>query len=710
MGLFIVGIYMIGLSALSIYDVVKHRNYMIKEPYFHSYDFQNEVYNYCENINNFYVYYKDYNEKFGEIKATKEDMEGLKIFYQDKLKNKQAEIESMYSNYIHEAERVSDKDKANKLTDEKNKKLEEAVKENTKTDEEIKKEVASRVDKDYENIKKAIESRKDIKYYIKDARSKKVYTNLYDGTNVDEYIKNKSLYSITFPLKYAGNEEFQGTNRMFRNSNLEEVRIIIPKYLDSSGYILKNYEYYNSIKSRVTKELLVGIGALIIGLLILIGVKRDTNLKLLRLEKVRKIYSDMPLDLRVFIFTIYTVMMLTYLANLNFFYKPLRIDHFIKLTTISIYVAYAMFNIKDAIKLWKNKKELSIQWQNSLIIKVLDVSRDSSINRNIKLKIATIIGISVMLAMFVLLVPVFILHNLLIGSIISIAYVVLLVRYLFKKADYLNEVLMATEKMVQGNLDCVIQEKGQGVISKIAYNINNMKTGYKKSVEQQLKSERLKAELITNVSHDLKTPLTSIINYIELLKNEDLSAEEIRGYIGVLDKKSERLKVLIEDLFEASKMSSGGVELNIEKIDVAALLKQSIAEFDEKIKKASLILKFNCDKKNVYINLDGKKTWRVFQNLMSNIVKYSQPNTRIYVDLTEEDNSVTIVMKNIAAYEMDFSVDEIFERFKRGDKSRKTEGSGLGLAIANSIVELQGGILNIEIDGDLFKAIVKFNK
>ncbi|MCH5138303.1 HAMP domain-containing histidine kinase [Clostridiaceae bacterium UIB06] len=701
---------MIGLSALCMYDVVKHRDYMIKEPYFHSHDFQNEVYNYCENINNFYVYYKDYNEKFGEIKATKEDMEGLKIFYQDKLKNKQAEIERVYSNYIHEAERVSDKDKANKLTDEKNKKLEEAVKENTKTDEEIKKEVAARVDKDYENIKKAIESRKDIKYYIKDARSKKVYTNLYDGTNVDEYIKNKSLYSITFPLKYAENEEFQGTNRMFRNSNLEEVRIIIPKYLDSSSYILKNYEYYNSLKSRVTKELLVGIGALIIGLLILVGVKRDTNLKLLRLEKARKIYSDMPLDLRVFIFTIYTVMMLTYLANLNFFYKPLKIDHFIKITTISIYVAYAVFKIKDVIKLWKNKKELSIQWQNSLTIKMLNISRKSSINRNIKLKIATIIGISVMLAMFVLLVPVFILHNLLIGSIISITYVVLLVRYLFKKADYLNEVLMATEKMVQGNLDCVIEEKGQGVISKIAYNINNMKTGYKKSVEQQLKSERLKAELITNVSHDLKTPLTSIINYIELLKKEDLSAEEIRGYIGVLDKKSERLKVLIEDLFEASKMSSGGVELNMEKIDVAALLKQSIAEFDEKIKKASLILKFSCDKKNVYVSLDGKKTWRVFQNLISNIVKYSQPNTRIYVDLTEEDNSVTIVMKNIAAYEMDFSVDEIFERFKRGDKSRKTEGSGLGLAIANSIVQLQGGILNIEIDGDLFKAIVIFSK
>lgn len=701
---------MIALSALCIYDAVKHSDYMGKEAYFKSGNFQNEVYGYCKNIENFYVYYKDYNEKFGEIKATKQDMDGLKLFYQDKLKNKQMEIENAYNNDIHEAERTLDKDKANKLVNEKNKKLEEAIKENTKTDEEIRKEVGSRSDKDYENIKKDIQSRKDIKYYIKDARSKEIYSNLEGITDVDEYIKNKSLYSVRLPLQYTGdNRYFGGPDVIFRNHNWEGY-IMIPKDLNSYDYILKSYKYYNSVESRVAKEILVGIGSLIIGVLILIAVKKNSNFKLLYCDKVRKIYSNIPLDLRVFIFTIYTVMMLTYLINLNFFYKPLKIDHFIKITTISIYVAYAVFNIKGAIKLWKSKKELSIQWQNSLVIKVLNVSRKSSINRNIKLKIVTIIGISVILAMFVLLVFGITMHNILIGGIISITYLVLLVRYLFKKADYLNEVLMATEKMVQGDLDCIIEEKGQGVISKIAYNINNMKVGYKKSVEQQLKSERLKAELITNVSHDLKTPLTSIINYIELLKKEDLSAEEIRGYIGVLDKKSERLKVLIEDLFEASKMSSGGVELNIEKIDVAALLKQSIAEFDEKIKKASLILKFNCEKKNVYVNLDGKKTWRVFQNLISNIVKYSQPNTRIYVDLIEEDNNVTIVMKNIAAYEMDFGVDEIFERFKRGDKSRKTEGSGLGLAIANSIVELQGGTLNIEIDGDLFKAIVKFNK
>ncbi|MEA4825202.1 MAG: ATP-binding protein, partial [Clostridium sp.] len=179
---------------------------------------------------------------------------------------------------------------------------------------------------------------------------------------------------------------------------------------------------------------------------------------------------------------------------------------------------------------------------------------------------------------------------------------------------------------------------------------------------------------------------------------------------SILDRKTQRLKVLIEDLFEASKVASGAIELNIEKIDVAALLTQTLAEFDEKIKDSSLTFRVNGTNKKIYANLDGKKTWRVFDNLINNALKYSQENTRVYIDLIEYDNKVTLTVKNISSYEMDFNVEEIFERFKRGDKSRNTDGSGLGLAIAKSIVELQGGKLDIEIDGDLFKAIVKFYK
>lgn len=234
--------------------------------------------------------------------------------------------------------------------------------------------------------------------------------------------------------------------------------------------------------------------------------------------------------------------------------------------------------------------------------------------------------------------------------------------------------------------------------------------GFKSSLDNQMKSERLKSELITNVSHDLKTPLTSIVSYVDLLKSEALSKDEIQSYVAILERKSQRLKNLIDDLFEASKMASGNVELKVEKVNVVALINQALAEYEEKIKQSSLTFKLDFEKQKIYALLDGKKTWRVFDNLISNALKYAQPHTRVYLSIIEEQDQVIIIIKNISAYEMNFDVEEIFERFKRGDASRATEGSGLGLAIAKSIVELQGGTLRIEIDGDLFKAIVAFNK
>ncbi len=712
-GVFIFGIYMITLSALSIYDVIKYRNFIQKEPYFHSLQFENEVRNYCENIKNLYGYYKNYDEKFGENKATKEDMDGLKLFYEDKLKNGQIEIKNKYKDDINEAEKNLDKDKINKLIAEKNSKLEQVKKENTKSDEEIKKEVASRYDKDYENIKKSIQSRNDIKYYIKNLKNKDIYSNLTGEDSIEKYIKNKALFTISFPLKYADAKKFEGTNAIFKDSSWNGY-IIIPMQLDSSSYILDNYIYYNSVRDRIIKEIWISIGSLIIGLLILTYIKKQEELEIPFFNKIKKSYGNIPLDLRIFMFVIYTFIMCIYLTNLIFFYKPFRIDHAFKLTIVTVYVFYFIFNAKAFIKLNKNRQEFLNQWQRSLLYKLSNVIKESSINKNIKFKIIAgivfpiVIGVMIITTMGIVGVNE---EECIITLMICAAvYIFLGFRYIFKKVDLLNKILKGTEEIVSGNLDYVLEEQGEGTLSKLAYNINNMKTGYKKSVEEQVKSERLKSELITNVSHDLKTPLTSIINYINLLKKDDLPEEQVKAYISVLERKAERLRVLIEDLFEAAKMSSGSVKLNIEKVDVKALLKQSIAELDEKIKNASLTVKFKCSEKNIYANLDGKKTWRVFENLINNIIKYSQVNTRVYIDLMEENEKIIIIMKNISSYEMDFDVKEIFHRFKRGDKSRNTEGSGLGLAIANGIVRLQGGDLKVQIDGDLFKVIVVFYK
>jgi signal transduction histidine kinase len=293
-----------------------------------------------------------------------------------------------------------------------------------------------------------------------------------------------------------------------------------------------------------------------------------------------------------------------------------------------------------------------------------------------------------------------------IAMIYVLFYMIFMISYILKISRFVMATTKGTEEIVSGNLNYTIEEKGRGDFLKIAHNINNMKAGVKEALKNEMKSERLKSELITNVSHDLKTPLTSIINYVGLLKKEELSNKDALRYVEVLDKKSQRLKIIIDDLFEASKMASGAVDLEIEKLEVTSLLKQTLGEFDEAINNSELTFKLKLPEEKVYANLDGKKTWRVFENLINNILKYSQAGTRVYISLKEEDNKIIIIMKNTSSYEMDFENEEIFERFKRGDKSRNTEGTGLGLSIAKSIIELQGGELSIEIDGDLFKAKV----
>jgi len=700
---------MISLSVLTGYDLIKNRTCLVKDPYFSSKEFDEELQSYCNNLYNFHITYKNFNDKIAESRVTKEQITTLKSFYEDNILSSQMTIKDEYNSFLSEAEQSGDKNKLAKLTQQRDEKLKEVEKENTKTETELKKEIALWSYNDYKNIKKAIESKREIKYYIKNTLTKEAYTNLAPKTNIDRYIKNNSIYSISFPLKSRKAEKFSETNNLLNSFNWEGY-IIITKDFNSNGYILKNYNYYNSIRDRLVKEIIIGISSLIIGIFILTLFKKRNCLNPPILNKIKKIYNNIPLDLKLFIFILYTAVMGSYLINLSFFYKPLGINHFVIITLVSLYILYLIFNVKYAIGLKKDKNQFLIQCKGSFINKLLNAFKNSNLNKNIKFKIAFIMALSLLSATFILLVILLGTHNIIVASIVAIIYIVFLIRYLFKKADYLNEILKATEEMSCGNLDYAIKEKGKSTLSKIAHNINNINKGYKKSLEEQVKSERLKTELITNVSHDLKTPLTSIINYIDLLKKEDLSKDEVNAYISVLDRKSERLKSLIEDLFEASKMSSGAVELNIEKIDVTALLKQSIAEFEEKITKSSLELKFKYDNNKTYANLDGKKTWRVFENLINNIIKYSQPNTRVYIDLIETNTKIIITMKNISRYEMNFTSDEIFERFKRGDKARNTEGSGLGLAIAKSIVELQGGNLNINIDGDLFKVIIEFNK
>ncbi len=230
------------------------------------------------------------------------------------------------------------------------------------------------------------------------------------------------------------------------------------------------------------------------------------------------------------------------------------------------------------------------------------------------------------------------------------------------------------------------------------------------ALEERTRSERMKTELITNVSHDIKTPLTSIINYVDLLEKEDIKNDKAKEYLEVLSRQSARLKKLIEDLIEASKASTGNIKFNMETINATTLLNQSIGEFSDRLDSGHITLVTDIPEDSVYMTADNRYLWRVFDNLMSNIVKYAQPETRAYVDLQETDGKVCFTFRNTSKNELNISADELMERFVRGDKSRYTDGNGLGLSIAKSLVESMGGKLTLSIDGDLFKAIIEFTK
>jgi len=345
-------------------------------------------------------------------------------------------------------------------------------------------------------------------------------------------------------------------------------------------------------------------------------------------------------------------------------------------------------------------------WETSFTSRFVDVLKDLFLNRSI--------GMQTVFMFFVFYLGGF---GLFIGLqdgelfafyLFLFVFILVPVLYIYlSRMGYLNKIMKQTEKMANGELTKPIKVKGKSPLAKHAQNLNALQEGVKSSVTAQAKSERLKTELITNVSHDLRTPLTSIITYTDLLKNPDLTEGEREKYVSILDKKADRLKVLIEDLFEVSKMASGNIELVKQKVDVAQLIQQITGEHTSDFEEQKLDLRIDIQTKPIYAYVDGQKLWRVFENLLNNAKKYSMTGTRVYVTLTETNNHAVLTIKNVSKYELSGDATELTERFKRADLARHTEGSGLGLAIATSIVHLHGGTLDITADGDLFKVTVE---
>ena len=290
----------------------------------------------------------------------------------------------------------------------------------------------------------------------------------------------------------------------------------------------------------------------------------------------------------------------------------------------------------------------------------------------------------------------------------GVLWFILAVAFLVKRLDGFERIVEALKRLRTGELTDKLTDMPTGVLSTMAEDINSLGDGMQNALQNAIRAERMKSELITNVSHDLKTPLTSILNYSDLLCQEHLTPEEANDYAKIIHQKSMRLKNLTSDLFDISKVQSGAEQMQCERIDTCTLVRQALGEQDKAIAESRLTLKVNIPDHEVPIWADGKKMSRVMENLIGNCIKYAMSGTRVFVTVSEQEREAVIELKNIANYEMDFDAGEITERFVRGDAARTTEGSGLGLAIAKSYVEACGGALAVEVDGDLFKVRITF--
>ncbi|QUH27336.1 HAMP domain-containing histidine kinase [Serpentinicella alkaliphila] len=585
-----------------------------------------------------------------------------------------------------------------------------------------------------------------IKFYVPSTGTNQELSNIknIDNTILQREIDN-SLYYVTIKVLDNGIIETEGSLDINQSaflgglvfSNQEdlnkftglEITYIVPRNFASYSDIFTNGFKELNIESYLILILVIGGISILLLLIIAFSIPYIHQQKSIICRLYNKLFLEFKILLWAALFAGFGALVFG-LINVNHYYYGLLnivemvydVNRYFYLLGISITFLIYMFVYLNVVYI-KNIYHLGFKEgfvRNSIIgrlsgriirfvcNKVSNIKKsvrrllELDISKDPNKKIIIILITNIVVLWFVALGGWFMI-------LVAIAYSIFLFKYFVSFMYSLKDIHDASCQLAVGDFNISLEEE-MGLLSPIAKNLNNIKEGFQLAINKEIKSERMKAELISNVSHDLKTPLTSIITYVDLLQKPNLSVETQAEYVQVLEKKSKRLKLLIEDLFEASKASSGNIDLYLEKIDVISLFRQTLGELEERIKESTLIFKTNLPDNKVMCLLDGKRTYRIFENIMNNIFKYSMEYSRVYIDVQESIHEVAITFKNISSYEMNFDNIEITERFARGDKSRTTEGSGLGLSIAKNLVQLQKGELNIAIDGDLFKLTIKFPK
>ncbi|TCP29400.1 signal transduction histidine kinase [Scopulibacillus darangshiensis] len=660
-------------------------------------------------------------EAIDAIHVTEDDINTYRNIHYGDLPTQLSVIKDNYKQKITDAEAENNKDAVKKLKAARTKKLKD-ITEIFKNDELIKKKIkknkAGQINAYYSNLNNQYplfnRYKQDFKYYLKDTKTGKVYTNLKSTQDPDKYFKKDMVFIRSYPSanygylsvdngsKYGNGELMHIINQTPRNF---EGTIAVPKSLPADSIVMEGYHTYHKGQVIFFIYTISSIVALVLSLLLLRTssvIEYRSNIK----EKWQPIYNRIPLDACLLIFIVTIVIILQALTMSMDYYSyidPFAV--FLQIIIPAIIVALTLIQIILLKGRLKGIGHPEIEWQKSLVRRSFKGIREAFFTRNFGFQSILVLGVifasgfglTVVLLYpqtFFIYIPLFI--------IVTIPTLVITTRWIGR----FNRMIDHTSELIKGKSQPDLPAKGHSAIAILSGNINRLKQGVRVSQEKQVKSERLKTELITNVSHDLRTPLTSIITYTELLKTPELLDDDRSAYIDIIDRKSKRLKVLIDDLFEASKMASGNIDLVKDKVDINQLLEQGLAENDESISDSTLQFRVTKPDSPVICFADGQKLWRVFDNLIGNILKYALEGTRVFIAVKTVNSQAVITFKNITKYELSENIDELFERFKRGDTSRHTEGSGLGLAIAKSIIDLHDGTMDIEVDGDLFKVTI----
>lgn len=572
-------------------------------------------------------------------------------------------------------------------------------------------------------------TKKKFIYLLVNEETKIAYTNIQQTskTNTIEKLKqviisNNKYWSIS-NNQIQTNVERLSEKNIVRNEDLQKISEFsmnkqyytafdeTVQNLDSTSDITLNRALYNQTKSLYKYSYSTLIISIIIGSIELIYliyslgyVKNKEEIYLSWLDKI-------PLEI---LFFGYFLLFFVEAALLAICLSVISVDVNLCVMLIMLVGYFSVLSALYGAGTLLKRIKVHTFFKNSVTYRILkwlvqkykNVKNTISSNKNLGGKIALyFIGIVTVSILIGLIFKEF-------GILLDIVFWIWCYYKIMKEVDKFKQIHDATEKIYKGDTDIKLDESlYTGVLKELAIYINDIAGGFSNAIKESLKSERLKTELITNVSHDIKTPLTSIINYVDLLKQENIQNEKAKEYIEVLDNKSQRLKKLIEDLVEASKASSGNIKINKEVLNVKELLNQVTGEFEDKFNSRCLNIISKLPEETVYIKADSRYLYRVLENTYSNVAKYAEENTRVYIDcILEEKNTVAIYVKNISKDELNISADELMQRFVRGDKSRNTEGSGLGLSIAKSLTELQDGTFNIYLDGDLFKVAIKFKR